>query len=382
MRTCYLARATFPDESSRYHASIRRCDEGTAAMIEVFVQSIRVNMTNYKRVVMLKEKTGERYQPLWIGHFEADAIAIPMQNVPTSRPLTHDLLTTTIASLGGTVTQASISELTAETFYARLIVDLGGRRVELDCRPSDAISVAIRAKVPIFVEDAIMAQAAMTFDPGAPSDASSPPDASARRPRRRASHAAGPLADAAPAGPAHLPGAEPLDERPGEPFGQLGTVTEPLLATLRRVLENAEKVNRRPIGPGDLLLALLLEGRAAAGGILRSLSVDPDELETLIDREIPRDYPEKLTPMAGAVLQRAAAEASYSGERTVGTEHLLLALSAQPESSVAVVLDQLGISTESIRRQIAVLLAPPPPSDDPRAGDQPEDQQADADQQP
>ena len=70
-------------------------------MIEVFVESIRVNMANYKRVVMLKEKTGSRFLPIWIGHFEADAIAIPMQNVPITRPLTHDMLVDTIGRLGG-----------------------------------------------------------------------------------------------------------------------------------------------------------------------------------------------------------------------------------------------------------------------------------------
>ena len=75
-------------------------------MIEVFVESIRVNTTNYKRVVMLKEKAGERYVPIWVGHFEADAIAIPMQNIPVNRPLTHDLLGSAITALGGTVTRA------------------------------------------------------------------------------------------------------------------------------------------------------------------------------------------------------------------------------------------------------------------------------------
>jgi len=133
-------------------------------VIEVFVESIRVNMTNYKRVVMLKEKTAQRYLPIWIGHFEADAIAIPMQNVPVSRPLTHDLLGSVIAALGGKVTQVIINELADETFYAKLIVDADGRHVEVDSRPSDAIALAIRAKVPIFVEDAVLDQAGMVFE--------------------------------------------------------------------------------------------------------------------------------------------------------------------------------------------------------------------------
>ena len=133
-------------------------------MIEVFVESIRVNMTNYKRVVMLKEKTAPRYLPIWIGHFEADAIAIPMQNVPVSRPLTHDLLGSVVGALGGKVTQVVISELADETFYAKLIIDADGRHVEVDSRPSDAIALAIRAKVPIYVEDSVLDQAGMVFD--------------------------------------------------------------------------------------------------------------------------------------------------------------------------------------------------------------------------
>ena len=124
-------------------------------MIEVFVESIRVNMTNYRRVVMLKEKTSPRYLPIWIGHFEADAIAIPMQNVPVQRPLTHDLLK---------LTQVVINELADETFFAKLIVDAGGRHVEVDARPSDAIALAIRAKVPIYVEESVFEQAGLVFE--------------------------------------------------------------------------------------------------------------------------------------------------------------------------------------------------------------------------
>jgi bifunctional DNase/RNase len=133
-------------------------------VIEVFVESIRVNMTNYRRVVMLKEKTGQRYLPIWIGHFEADAIAIPMQNVPVTRPLTHDLLGSVISSLGGKVTQVIINELAEETFFAKLVVDANGRHVEVDSRPSDAIALAIRTQVPIFVEDAVLEQAGMVFE--------------------------------------------------------------------------------------------------------------------------------------------------------------------------------------------------------------------------
>src|SRR4051812_30713274 len=121
-------------------------------------------MTNYKRVVMLKEKTATRYLPIWIGHFEADAIAIPMQNVPVSRPLTHDLLGSVIQSLGARLTQVVINQLADETFYAKLVLDANGRHVEVDSRPSDAIALAIRSKVPIFVDESVLDQAGMVFE--------------------------------------------------------------------------------------------------------------------------------------------------------------------------------------------------------------------------
>ena len=87
-----------------------------------------------------------------------------MQNVPVSRPLTHDLLGSIVGALGGKVTQVVISELADETFYAKLVIDADGRHVEVDSRPSDAIALAIRAKVPIYVEDAVLDQAGMVFE--------------------------------------------------------------------------------------------------------------------------------------------------------------------------------------------------------------------------
>lgn len=133
-------------------------------MIEVVVESIRVNMANYKRVVMLKEKDSTRYLPIWIGHFEADAIAIPMQKVPVSRPLTHDLLRSAIGALGARLEHVIINDLAEETFYAKLILYHDGKSVEVDARPSDAIALAIRWEVPIFVEERVLDSAGMVFD--------------------------------------------------------------------------------------------------------------------------------------------------------------------------------------------------------------------------
>ena len=291
-------------------------------MVEVFVESIRVNMTNYKRVVMLKEKTAQRYLPIWIGHFEADAIAIPMQNVPVSRPLTHDLLGSVITSLGGKVTQVVINELADETFFAKLIIDDNGRHVEVDSRPSDAIALAIRAKVPIFVEDAVLDQAGMVFDADAPTPAR--PDSGTSAVESLLESALGSAAEdqpsaeepaAAEVGEApYLPSTEPRGGRPAEPFRRTGLVSQPVLAALQGAVADATRSGRMWIGPGDLMLGLLRERRAAANRVLDSLSVESDELQGLVEREIERDRPAvMLTPAARAVTRRARQEAGPAG---------------------------------------------------------------------
>src|SRR4051812_28883053 len=125
-------------------------------MIEMVVESIRVSLVNYQRVVILKEKQSERYLPIWIGATEADAIAIELQEVSVQRPLTHDLLRSVIQSLGAKVVSIVVNDLTNDTFFARIALDVEGRHVEIDSRPSDAIALAVRVKAPIFAEEKVL----------------------------------------------------------------------------------------------------------------------------------------------------------------------------------------------------------------------------------
>lgn len=127
------------------------------------VESIRVSLVTQHRVVILKEAQAGRYLPIWIGPFEADAIAIQLQDVAVARPLTHDLLKSVIAELGARVEHILVSDLKDDTFYARIVLDVGGKRIEVDSRPSDAIALAVRVKVPIYVEDAVMDKAGITL---------------------------------------------------------------------------------------------------------------------------------------------------------------------------------------------------------------------------
>lgn len=146
-------------------------------MIEMDIESIRVSMVNYQRVVILKEKVAEkgRYLPIWIGPAEADAIAIKLQDVTTPRPLTHDLLQSMITTLGATVNLVVVNDLQDDTFYAKIILDVDGEQVEVDSRPSDAMALAVRTKSPIYAEEAVLEKAGIVIDPetGKPMPASS-----------------------------------------------------------------------------------------------------------------------------------------------------------------------------------------------------------------
>jgi bifunctional DNase/RNase len=131
-------------------------------MIEVKIDSIRASLMSEHRLVILKDIKTERYLPIWIGRYEAEAIAIRLQNVDVPRPLTHDLLNNAIVEMGGEVSHITVSDLRNDTFYAYITVSLNGRQVEIDSRPSDAIALAVRANVAIFVEEDVMAQAGIT----------------------------------------------------------------------------------------------------------------------------------------------------------------------------------------------------------------------------
>jgi len=133
-------------------------------MIEMTIDSIRVSLMNYQRVVILKEKESNRYLPIWIGPAEADAIAVKLQNVELSRPLTHDLLQSVIATLGASVNYILVNDLQNDTFYAKLSLSVDGAQVEVDSRPSDALALAVRTGAPIYVEESVLDKAGIVLE--------------------------------------------------------------------------------------------------------------------------------------------------------------------------------------------------------------------------
>lgn len=130
-------------------------------MVEVTIDSVRVSLMSQHRVVVLREVGGERFLPIWIGPFEADAITIELQGVDVARPLTHDLLKSMIYLLGAEVERIVINDLSNDTFYARIVLDVDGEDIEVDSRPSDAIALAVRCSVSILVADHVMDKASI-----------------------------------------------------------------------------------------------------------------------------------------------------------------------------------------------------------------------------
>ncbi|MBL7166913.1 MAG: bifunctional nuclease family protein [Dehalococcoidales bacterium] len=133
-------------------------------MIEMVVDSIRVSLMNYQRVVMLKEKTTDRYLPIWIGAAEADAIAVKLQGVSVPRPMTHDLMQSIVDVLGASVNSVVVSDLRDDTFFAKIILNMDGGQMEVDSRPSDAIAMAVRVEAPIYAEDIVLEKAGIVLD--------------------------------------------------------------------------------------------------------------------------------------------------------------------------------------------------------------------------
>lgn len=131
-------------------------------MVEVVIDSIRVSLMSPQRIIILREMNSERFLPIWIGPFEAEAITSSLQEIEVIRPMTHDLLRNVLNVLGGQVLRINITELRDDVFYARIVVSANGQEIEIDSRPSDALALAVRTHVPIYVSEDVLEEAAST----------------------------------------------------------------------------------------------------------------------------------------------------------------------------------------------------------------------------
>jgi bifunctional DNase/RNase len=143
-------------------------------MIEVTIDSVRIGLMNqkpeYQYVVLLKEQMSKRYLPIFIGQNEARAILMRLKNEPVPRPMTHDLLQSIIENLGGAVDSIAITSLEGDVFFAKVIIEVGGEKHEVDSRPSDALALALRTDARIYVNESVMDKTAITMEKDADTD--------------------------------------------------------------------------------------------------------------------------------------------------------------------------------------------------------------------
>lgn len=127
-----------------------------AEMVEVVIDSIRVSLISQQRIVILREVDADRYLPIWIGIYEAEAIALALQDVEVARPLTWDLLKNIFAVMDARILRVEVTSLHDDTYYGNIVAEIDGRQLDIDSRPSDAIALAVRAHVPILVARPIL----------------------------------------------------------------------------------------------------------------------------------------------------------------------------------------------------------------------------------
>jgi bifunctional DNase/RNase len=143
-------------------------------MIEVLIDSIRVHLMTPQRIVVLKQVNAERYLTIWVGPYEAEAITVALQEVEMVRPLTHDLIKNIFGAFHARVTRIEIVRLQDDIFYGNIVLDVDGRETHIDSRPSDAIAIAVRARVPILVHASVMDAAATVPEQDIPENAAPP----------------------------------------------------------------------------------------------------------------------------------------------------------------------------------------------------------------
>jgi uncharacterized protein len=146
-------------------------------MIEVTIDSVRVNLMSPQRLVILREVGADRYLPIWVGPYEAEAITVALQEVEMIRPLTHDLLKNVFTTFNAKVKRIEIVALKEDIFYGNIVAEVNGQETNVDSRPSDAIALAVRAHVPILVHESVIQNAGITPESDVESSGAEPAEA-------------------------------------------------------------------------------------------------------------------------------------------------------------------------------------------------------------
>jgi bifunctional DNase/RNase/tRNA A-37 threonylcarbamoyl transferase component Bud32 len=341
-------------------------------MLEMTVESVRINLQTSQRVAILKATKQERYVFIWIAHAEAYAIAIELQGTKSPRPLTHDLFINLMSACEMNVVSCVISDLVDDIFYSYIELEMAGRQVRVDARPSDAIAIAVRAKIPIYVEDSVLERAGVALDPGDSGNESSQQQSQNDKERF-------PLPDRESSASSGQP-TQDEDDRVQElsqeekdilptyvrsnqdDKDRFDKFTERARKVLSLAQEEAQRFQHNYIGTEHLLLGLVREGEGVAARVLSNLGVQLNKVRSAVEFIIGRGDrivlgEIGLTPRAKKVIELAVDEARRLNHHYIGTEHLLLGLVREGEGIAAGVLKSLGVHLEKVRTQTIQVLS-------------------------
>ncbi len=292
------------------------------ANTEMVIDSIRVSLMNYQRVVILKEKEGERCLPIWIGPAEADSIAVKMQGISVPRPLTHDFLCSIANVAGLKIKSVVMNKLENDTYYAKVVVTSGGKSSEIDCRPSDALAIAVRVNVPIFADEKVLNKASILLD----TETGKPIDPETRKP--------------------------------------IEIFSESARDIMSLAEEEAKRLNHNYVGTGHILLALTKKIPTAANEVLKNLGINlpkfPARIEASMNHQPSIESAETgLTSVAKKIIELSMEESIRLGSDRVQPEHILIGLIRQNEGVAANLLKNLGIGPENIYIELIRLYTQP-----------------------
>jgi len=294
------------------------------ANIEMVIDSIRVSLMNYQRVVILKEKMAERYLPIWVGTAEADAIAVKIQDVSIPRPLTHDLLCSIADIAGLKIKSVIINQLKKDTFYAKVVLTSRDKSYEMDCRPSDALAVAVRVGAPIFADGKILDKAAIFLDEEGKPTGLLPEKITA------------------------------IKDETGKKPSQFEIFSEAAKDILSLAEEEAKRLNHSFVGTGHLLLALLVNKTPTVASIVLgnlgfNLAKAIPEIEASINQLPSIESSEVgLTSAVKKTIELSVLEAKRLASAQVQPEHILIGLIRHDGGVGANLLKNLGVNVERI----------------------------------
>ncbi len=133
-------------------------------MQEMVIYGVSFDMVGKQPIVLLKTVDSNKFLPIWIGHPEAAAILMKLQGATTPRPMTHDLLVDVLGEMEATCARVAVTELRDNTFFATITINVNGKEVEIDSRPSDALALAVRSGAPIFAAEEVILESAIEFE--------------------------------------------------------------------------------------------------------------------------------------------------------------------------------------------------------------------------